>query len=461
MTYSKIFRTGVFVVAWSLTSCGGSSGGGSSRNNSTQGAPVTAVHFAAKSFPTIGTSTGNTISIGVNDTTQCAGRGHSILNLPCVTVTICSISNPTDCQSINNILLDTGSYGLRVFQSVINSTVLSGLVPVSNGANQLGECVVYGDGSSDWGPVEYAYVQLGGEPKVGIPIQVINSNFQTPPALCQTPNSIPETAPVNFNGILGVGYLAQDCGSYCNTNTDGGGYFTCLNGSCNSGASTSSYGGASVELGAQVINPVAALPTDNNGVIVSLPAVGPNGAASVTGTLTLGIGTSSTVPNTPKIFPLQSSAQINTVPFQNQIGVIGMFGSGFTSSQSSWLPTFFDTGSTLSFFNDNSISQCTSSQFQTLYCPATTTSETFTISSSKTGTVTSSPVMSVANAQNLVNNNPSAWVFSNMAASLGSTSNLSNCIDLGLPFFFGQNIFVGILGKSAPAIGASGAYFGL
>jgi hypothetical protein len=169
------------------------------------------------------------MSIGVNDPTLCGSNYAAYPNLPCVSVTICSIANPNTCQTINNILLDTGSYGLRIFQSVITSSVLSGLVPVTNGSYQLGECVEYGDGTSDWGSVQYAYVQLAGEAKVGVPIQVINAGFSTPPSPCQAPNSIPDTSPSNtgFNGILGVGFLAQDCGSACTTSLENL-YFTCL-----------------------------------------------------------------------------------------------------------------------------------------------------------------------------------------------------------------------------------------
>src|SRR5271168_4830164 len=42
----------------------------------------------------------------------------SYFNEPCVTIKICS-PGTTQCQTIPNVLLDTGSYGLRLFSSVI------------------------------------------------------------------------------------------------------------------------------------------------------------------------------------------------------------------------------------------------------------------------------------------------------------------------------------------------------
>src|SRR6476619_7474596 len=41
------------------------------------------------------------------------------VNEPCVSVTIC-VPGTTNCQTIKNLLLDTGSYGLRVFSSAIS-----------------------------------------------------------------------------------------------------------------------------------------------------------------------------------------------------------------------------------------------------------------------------------------------------------------------------------------------------
>ncbi len=91
---------------------------------------------------------------------------NSDFNNPCVSVTVCT-PDQSSCQSIDGILLDTGSYGLRIFQDVLTVP----LTPVTSGSQTIAECLQYADGSSDWGPVENASVILGNEPAVQLPIQ--------------------------------------------------------------------------------------------------------------------------------------------------------------------------------------------------------------------------------------------------------------------------------------------------
>jgi hypothetical protein len=432
---------------------GGSGGGGSSGSNTTTAAAVTPAHFTATSYATIGTSTGNTMTLGVNDSSQCGSNYQKLINLPCVSVKICSVTNPTTCQTINNILLDTGSYGLRIFKSVINSSVQAGLQPIMKGSNQLAECVLYGDGSSDWGPVEYAYVQLGNEPKVGVPIQVIDSTFQTPPSACSSPNSTPDTGPSVFNGILGVGYLAQDCGVSCasSLSSSSGGYYTCLNGSCNSGTGTGS--GAYVDVGAQVTNPVAALPTDNNGVVITLPSVGSSGTTSVTGTLTLGVGTSSAVSAPSIVLQVQSASKF---PANTQDGFITEMGSSYSSSSSNWLAGFLDTGSNLYYFG-NGPTQCSGGTYDTFFCPSSTTTVNVVTSANTSGSTTSTTGLSIANASTVITS--TNFVYGNIGAALPTS--LSTVVDFGLPFFFGRTVVVGINGRAGASgvAGSTGPYF--
>jgi hypothetical protein len=69
-------------------------------------------------------------------------------NAPCVSVTICQPST-NNCQTISDILVDTGSYGLRVFSSVLAVAT----TPVTDGAaHPIAECAQFGSGN-DWGPV--------------------------------------------------------------------------------------------------------------------------------------------------------------------------------------------------------------------------------------------------------------------------------------------------------------------
>ena len=66
------------------------------------------------------------------------------------------------------------------------------------------------------------------------------------------------------HGILGVGPFVQDCGSDCVAGVEKGQYFSCTTvGNCTP---------VTVSLTQQVRNPVASFVTDNNGVILELPA---------------------------------------------------------------------------------------------------------------------------------------------------------------------------------------------
>src|SRR4051812_24618483 len=85
------------------------------------------------------------------------GSGNGYINEPCVSVTICAPGGSGQCQTIPDVLLDTGSYGLRVFSSLV-------VVPLTQevtGGKSVAECVPYADGTSDWGPIKVADVILG------------------------------------------------------------------------------------------------------------------------------------------------------------------------------------------------------------------------------------------------------------------------------------------------------------
>ena len=381
-------------------------------------------NFAGTSFPVIGTTLGGTsnqVSVSVNGASGglCGSpyNGASYLNEPCVSVTICSTANPTSCQTINNILLDTGSYGLRIFSSVITVP----LTPVTSGGSTLGECVGFGDGSSQWGPVKYAYVQLGNEPKVAVPILTIDSNYQSPPGPCTSAQSRPDTSPsiAGYNGILGVGLLTQDCGTSCVSNQTNGQYFSCGNNNCSCGAS--------VALQAQVTDPVAALPVDNNGVILSLGAISTSGTTSASGTLFLGIDTQS---NNSSSGYTKIPASMSSVSFNTK----------FAAYSSGILTGIIDSGTSVLYIPPaSSLPDCSSTDpsYAGFLCPRTFTSLS-AINIGSTGSPSITTPFSVGNAYNLYNSGN--YVFSNIAASSGSGSNF---FDWGLPFFFGKKVFVG------------------
>src|SRR5579862_3889947 len=63
----------------------------------------------------------NVIPIQIGPQTVCGQNGY--VNEPCVTVTVCTpgLTGSGHCTTIGNVLLDTGSYGLRLYRSVLGN----------------------------------------------------------------------------------------------------------------------------------------------------------------------------------------------------------------------------------------------------------------------------------------------------------------------------------------------------
>ena len=362
----------------------------------------------------VGSEANNVLSVTVNGSLCSA---DSYLNKPCVSVTVCTPGTST-CQVIDDILLDTGSFGLRIFKQALNVS----LSQVTGGSGSIAECVQFGDGSTDWGPVQIASVILGNEPAVQVPIQVIDSTFGTLPALCRNADRTPPAA--GFNGILGVGLFIQDCGLACANSARNGMYYSCNQSIC---------GGASVPLSSQVQNPVALLPQDNNGLIVQLPTVPTGGMPSVDGSLVLGIGTQSN--NEP--------SGVTTYP-ANQVGEIITFFNGKIFS------SFIDSGSNGLFFPSSGLLLNCPSPDSAWFCP----SSTISLSASNArafGSPSGVVSFQIGNFGSLVNSS------NNVFADIGG--NGVGEFDWGLPFFFGRDVYYGFEGStSSLGIGPYFAY---
>ncbi len=404
------------------TSSGGDAGGG---GVTTQSVHVYPVDYTTPPAP------GNTPKASIpqiNDAnvmkvTVDGGCGYA--NEPCVSVTICT-PGTTSCVTIPNILLDSGSYGLRVFSQVIGNLQLSPMSSSKGGA--LAECVTYGDTTSDWGPLRRADVYLGTEVASGVPIQIIDSTYAGIPSGCGKPDVDP--AYTHFYGILGVGLFAQDCGSDCLTSASNDQYFSCSNGSCT---------GVAVALGEQVSNPVPFMNQDNNGVVIELPAVPVGGSPSADGFVVFGIGTETN--NQPtgneKTFIADSDGNIQTTfsPY----------------SQTTAMTAFIDSGSNALVFPSPSapqtqIPQCSgsiaASQF---FCPSSELSYAANMKGQGPNTSSETVSFSIGNADNYLSSSNSNWAFSDIGASLTSlNSSVATDFDWGLPFFYGKNVYVGV-----------------
>jgi Protein of unknown function (DUF3443) len=338
-------------------------------------------------------------------------------------VSICR-SGTTSCETIGGILIDTGSFGLRIFGQVNHLALTT--ETASNG-DRIAECVPFGT-LSTWGRVAYADVKLGGEPVISkVPIQIINPHFSTMPAVCKNGPPVAQSpAQLGFNGILGVGLFGADCGDACATlgPQNPSMYFQCSAGGC---AVTP------VADSAQVQNPVALLPTDNNGVVMKLPAIPFMGATGVAGKLVLGI---------------------NTRP-NNQLGGAFVYktdsaGNIATTYNNVTMDGYIDTGSNALFFENGTIPRCDPSLAPGFYCP----SDLLVLGAINTGKLGSASGMvyfDVANALELANTGNKA--FYDVAGTFGG-----NFFDFGLPFFFGRKVYTGIDGQLTSGV-SMGPFF--
>lgn len=379
-------------VALGMTGCGG--GGGS--------APAT-------STPPSSGAGQNVLPISVDP-----GPANTI-NTPFVSVTICAPGS-SNCQTIDHVIVDTGSTGLRIMSSALSLSLVLTQQTASNGS-PLAQCTQFVNGYT-WGPVKAVDVRLGGASVNSLAIQVIDD-----PGFTNVPASCSSTGPVQTfggNGILGVGVFQQDCGPACAQAAIPGNYYACVGAACQAVA---------VDLARQVQNPVGLLASDNNGVVIDLPAVSATGAATINGSLILGIGTQANNGlGNAVVFALDPNAGTLTTVFNGQ----------------SYAGSSIDSGANALFFPGGATTVCSSG----FYCPATT--QQFTATNQGTNGSSGTVNFSVANADSLLNTGYAA--FSNLAAPPAGIPRFG----WGLPFHFGRRVFTAIEGRSSA--GGSGPY---
>jgi hypothetical protein len=359
--------------------------------------------------------------------------------------TVCAPGSTSNCVTINNLLVDTGSTGLRVFESEVASLNLPA-VNASNGSAAY-DCVSFVDGSFLWGPVEQADVSLGAKTAGSAPIHVISSSTTSIPTSCSNGSTQNQNtaALLGANGILGVGVEPTDCfyqgASACDpafglSSPPFPAYYTCSRGAC---------GPAFVGVSSQVVNPVALFSTDNNGVIVELPSVS-GSAPSVTGSLIFGIGTQSNnqLPSTATVFTLACD-DFTTVFDGQTYGITNV-------STCAGAGSFIDSGSNgLYFPNAAKIPACPSStsvgNLSSFYCPSST--ESLSATNEGANGTSKKTTFSVANAETLFT---SASTGSDAAIpGLAGTNPTGVGFDWGLPFFFGVNVYNAIDGQNVPS----------
>ncbi len=376
-------------LAAGLSACGG---GGSGSNPSSGSAPVSPPPVAADT---------NVLPLVVG-----VGPGNNV-NIPYVSVRVCT-PGTSDCRTIDNILVDTGSTGLRLLSSAIAGLALPAQTTASS--NVTLECAQFLSFVT-WGPVKLADVYLGGKKAPAIPLQVIaDPAYPVVPSGCAAAGPIATgVGDIHSNGILGIGVFVND----------GQRYFDCAP------TTPQTRCPAVLTPAQQVQNPVAALDSDNNGVVLQLPAIGSTGAREVNGSLILGVGT-------------RDNNQLgNALVIQTDSrGYFSTTYKGVTLTNS-----FMDSGSNGLYFADAALPDCSGS-LSGFYCPTSTQNLSATVRLRNGSNATID--FSIANASSLLAS--SSYAYNNLGGTLSDVS-----FDWGLPFYYGRRVFTVIEGRSSVA----------
>ena len=409
------------VIAGVLSSAlllGGCGGGGSS---------------AAGSAATPPASPGDAQNVAV---VTVGGGPANRINLLFTSVTVCAPGDAATCQTVDNVLVDTASTGLRIFASQLASAA-SLPQQASDDGSPVAVCGQFADGTV-WGSMRLADVRIAGETAKSLPIQVIaDPAFPVVPASCSGIGALRNSIQAfGANGVLGASVFRQDCGATCARIAIAGTYYACPVSGCKP---------VILGLAKQLQNPVALFAQNNNGVVVDLPAIAADGAASVSGSLIFGIGTQANNGlGSAMVTPVDPSRGTFTTLYANRF---------YTGS-------FIDSGSNALFFNDGSafaatpgaapaMPVCRQSFSVGFFCPVS--AQTFSAQIQGISSIGSTFNFSVANAQDLFTRNPGYKAFGSLAGPIAGTS-----FDWGLPFFFGRRIYTAIEGMNTP--GGPGPY---
>ncbi|HEX3912729.1 MAG TPA: DUF3443 family protein [Steroidobacteraceae bacterium] len=390
--------------ALSAISCGGGGGGG---GGTTPPPPPPA-------------SVNNTASVIVDQ-----GPSGISVNTLFTSVTVCAPGSTTNCQTIDHVQVDTGSYGLRILAPVL--TVSLPVEMLSNG-NTVAECTQFVDGFT-WGPIETADVQIAGETAKSVPVQAIgDSRYSNVPTDCSSTGPAEDTvASFGANAILGIGPFEIDQPA-CADSAISACYYAC--------ATATSCSNSAVPTAMLVANPVTRFAVDNNGSIIVLPSVASAGELTVSGSLIFGIDTQS---------DNQSGTQTVLTVDQNADLLMTYNGQPLADS-------FIDSGSNGIYFNDPNIVKCTAppndptSQITMFYCPATTLSLGLGMQGMN-GVMANNLTFEVGNAITMLNANPTFNAFPLLAGTNPNT----NSFDYGLAFFYGRRVAIAVEGNMTSA----------
>ncbi|MGN6530114.1 MAG: DUF3443 family protein [Burkholderiaceae bacterium] len=440
----RLRRAACAGLAAALAACGG---GSSSTTTITGpgGDGGTSVAAAHQDTPT----GDNTTQIVIDDGPSGAFALGAV-NVPYVTVTVCAPGSTTQCATIDHVFLDTGSIGLRVLASKVAGLGLPAVAvapdsATSTPAGTAVECYPFVLGAA-WGPLAIADVQVAGERAGSLPVQVIDDAsppvYPVPADCTAAANGqlMDSAASLQANGIMGIGMLAYDCGATCANADYAGGY--ALYYSCTASAGCAP---AAMAVDAQVHNPVAAFPVDNNGTVILLPALPELGAGTATGRLVFGIGTraNNQLPTgATTLFVDPDPTHADYLYFSTR------------TATGTYPDSYIDSGSNAYFFADAALPancQDTTGGQSSWYCPTGLLQRSAVVADVTGASATID--YRVTNADALFST--SSLALDDLA---GSVSGTSSSFVWGLPFFYARAVYTSIWGQALSENGPWNAF---
>lgn len=342
-------------------------------------------------------------------------------------ITICPVASD-NCAEVDNILVDTGSTGLRIIASAIPGNI--NIDYMSPDGSSTAECTQFVSGVM-WGPIASVDVKIGREFAGNIPIQLIGvDGFNAAPSDCSSKGQFQNTVQaLSANGVLGISNFTNDCGAFCANNKANSYYYTCDQKGCLNNTLIEAK---------QVQNPVAHFDTNNNGTIIYLPNISSRGATAVDGKLIFGIDTDSNnrLDDAKKITLNPNTANFSTV-YKNH----------------DYPLSYFDSGTNGIYFDDNSIKQCTGVGYEGYYCSSQDIA--IDVIFKGVGQELHEYAFKGSDAVSLLKNPQFLPVQPNL---IGSSSGSFQDFVWGLPFFYGKYFFTAIENRNLTVNGIFCAY---
>jgi hypothetical protein len=338
---------------------------------------------------------------------------HAGFNRMVVTVTLCE-PGTARCATIDDVMVDTGSTGLRLEASAVPSWLR---LPAFTGAGDrpLAECLRFIHDDA-WGPLVRADLHIGGMTATDLPIQIIADDDRPRPGACPT-----STVKPTSNGTLGVGPNLFDCRGTCEQNPRSPGVFVKADdfvheGSADEGGAWSPVQGE-VPPASRLPNPVSRFPDHANGVVIELPRSPAGGTDVLVGSLTFGVGTAA----------------------NNRLGgagIIRLDGRGrFTTMLGgvAYPDSYIDSGTETNILSDDSLPRCAGMDWA--YCPVPDRTVDATIVGADGARM--SIAFTVGDYRAARDRSAGAW---DGFAEVAEPS--SRAFVWGAPLFFGRRVFV-------------------